>query len=178
MELLRWVLQRILPYPCFLWDRIKVAARLRMTVQSFDASLDSGSELSNHLAAYEYTGLANQFLGRRWWRSGVESLLWEITDGRPFDLASLKKSLAERSAAEIEFTPQEDPLVCIDEEYRVMDQFFDINSAVRLMPDDWPSYADVPWTPIEIAKANPEIRAAVLEQDQEKLAEPPGEIDG
>jgi hypothetical protein len=37
------------------------------------------------------------------------------------------------------------------------------------MLDDWPSYADPPWTSLAIAKQHPEILAAVLEQDKEKV---------
>ena len=169
MELLRWLLHRILPYPCFLWDRARVAARLRMSVQSFETVISTGTELGAGLSQFEYTGIANQFLGRRWWRAGIESFLWNITDGKPFDVPSLQKTLARMAGTPIDTVDEADSLVCIDQNYGVMDDFFSVDEAVRLMPDDWPSYADVPWTPIELAKNHPEIRAAVIEQDQEKL---------
>jgi hypothetical protein len=169
IELLRWLLHRILPYPCFLWDPIRVAARLRMTVTSFENLLGTESDLAKALAECEYTGLANQFLGRRWWRAGLESMLWAIADGQPFDVGTLRKALAARSTSQIESSKIADPIVCIDENYRALEEFGDISSSVRLMLDDWPSYADPPWTTVSIAKQHPELLAAVLEQDKEKV---------
>ena len=169
IELLRWLLHRILPYPCFLWDHIRVAARLRMTVTSFENILRTESDLAKALAECEYTGLANQFLGRRWWRAGLESMLWAIADGHPFDVATLRKVLAARSASEIAPSRVADPIVCIDQNYRPLEEFGDLRSSVRLMLDDWPSYADPPWTTVVIAKQHPEILAAVVEQDKEKV---------
>jgi hypothetical protein len=169
IELLRWLLHRIIPYPCFLWERIRVAARLRMTVTSLDRALSSEGELANALRECEYTGVASQFLGRRWWRAGLESKLWEMTESKPFDVTTLKAALSARSSAPIEWAIQADPIVCIDEHYKTLEEFSDISSAVRLMLDYWPSYADAPWTPISIAKEYPEMMAAVLEQDKNKV---------
>jgi hypothetical protein len=169
VELLRWVLHRILPYPCFLWDRVRTAARLRMTVASLDRVLSSESDLARALSECEYTGIASQFLGRRWWRAGLESKIWELTDGKPFDIGVLKSTLAARSTIAIEWSAQEDPIICLDEHYRTLEEFHDISSAVRLMLDDWPSYADAPWTPVAVAKEHPEVLAAVVEQDREKV---------
>lgn len=169
IELLRWLLHRIIPYPCFLWDRIRVAARLHMTVTSLDRALGSESELANALRECEYTGVASQFLGRRWWRAGLESKLWDMSDSKPFDVNTLKAALSGRSSTAIEWAAQDDPIVCVDEHYRTLEDFFDISSAVRLMLDDWPSYADVPWAPVSVAREHPEILAAVLEQDKNKV---------
>jgi hypothetical protein len=169
IELLRWLLHRIIPYPCFLWERVRVAARLRVTVTSLDRALGSESELADALRECEYTGVASQFLGRRWWRAGLESKLWEMTDSKPFDVNTLKAALSARSSTPIEWAAKDDPIVCIDERYKTLEEFSDISSAVRLMLDDWPSYADAPWTPISIAKEHPEMMAAVLEQDKNKV---------
>jgi hypothetical protein len=169
IELLRWILHRIMPYPCFLWDRVRLAARLRMTVASLDRVVSSENDLARAISECEYTGIASQFLGRRWWRAGLESKVWELADGKPFDIDVLKGALSARSTIAIEWSAQEDPIVCVDEHYRTLEEFGDIGSAVRLMLDDWPSYADAPWTPISVAKEHPEVLAAVVEQDREKL---------
>jgi hypothetical protein len=39
---------------------------------------------------FEYRGLLHDFSGRRWWRAGIESWIWQQTAGRPFDKAALK----------------------------------------------------------------------------------------
>jgi hypothetical protein len=169
IELLRWLLHRILPYPCFLWDPIRAASRLRITVKSFESLVGSEGELAKLLAECEYTGVASQFIGRRWWRAGLESLLWGITDGQPFDVTTLRRALGARTKIQIEPSAVADPIVCLDENYRALEDFCDVSSAVRLMLDDWPSYADPPWTSVSVASQHPEILAAVVEQDKEKL---------
>jgi len=169
MELLRWMLHRILPYPCFLLDHIRVAARLRITPASFLRALGSETSLSKAIRECEYTGIAAQFLGNRWWRSGIESILWDLTGGAPFDGAALREVLSRASEQLIEPSQQSDPIVCVDQNYRPLEAFSDISSSVRLMLDDWPSFADQPWTTIQAAKQHPELLAAVVEQDIDKL---------
>jgi hypothetical protein len=178
IELLRWLLHRILPYPCFLWDRIRVAARLRMTVASLDGVLGSESSLATALRECEYTGIGSQFLGRRWWRAGLESTLWEITDGIPFDVTTLSKAIVGRSTTAVDLISTGDPIVCVDQNYHAVETFCDIGSAVRLMLDDWPSYADPPWISVDVAKDNPEILAAVVDQDKSKVESETGEHGG
>ena len=178
IELLRWLLHRILPYPCFLWDSIRVAARLRITVRSLEGILGSEGDLAKDLAACEYTGLASQFLGRRWWRSGLESMLWNITNGHPFDVGTLRAALGARTPAQVEPSAVADPIVCIDDNYRPLEDFGEVGSSVRLTLDDWPSYADPPWTSVAIASEHPEMLAAVIDQDKGKVRDSLGRRDG
>ena len=81
LVLLRWLLHRIVPYPCFLLDQQQLGARLRV-----DSLISSGlsrqqSPLIEALRPYEYDGLLKDFSGPRWWRSGVEKWLYDSTDG-------------------------------------------------------------------------------------------------
>jgi len=38
------------------------------------------------LAGFKYQGVLHDFLGDRWWRPGIEHLLWERTEAKPFDV--------------------------------------------------------------------------------------------
>jgi hypothetical protein len=50
-----------------------------------------------------------------------------------------------------------------------LDKFAAMEDAVRIRPDDWPPYADQPWTRIELALDEPRLRALVVAEDREKL---------
>ena len=63
---LRWLLQRILPYPCFLLDSSWLAARLYVSHQALQASL--AGKLREYLAPVEYGGVLARFTGDRWWQ--------------------------------------------------------------------------------------------------------------
>jgi len=79
---LRWVLHKILPYPTFLLDEAHLAARLRVSLRSLRAVADS-SEFSSRFGTARYTGALASFVGRRWWRAGVEYAIFEATADSP-----------------------------------------------------------------------------------------------
>ena len=175
LAFLRWLLHRIIPYPCFLMDTHALAARLRSTLESVEGALLNIEALDSLLAPYRYRGVLENFSGTRWWRAGVEALLWEISSGRSFDQDALQAGLKSRSVSDLEGISTERPVVCIDQNYRKMDEIYDAESAVRVQPDDWPPYADQAWTTIELALGEPAVRALVIGLDQERVDnyEPP-----
>jgi len=166
----RWLLHRILPYPCFLWDTFRMAARFRLDHYELREALSDDKPLRKKLRACEYKGILSSFLGPRWWRALVERLLWEETKGNSADSAAVVALIgkyAKRKLTPISTTDH--PLVCIDENYRPTDRFYSIKEAVRIRPDDWPAYADQAWTTIALAKGEPRLRALVIQEDREKL---------
>jgi len=170
LAFLRWFLHRIIPYPCFLWDNVWLAARLRVTPASLTAALAENSKVTDVLAEVRYTGILQDFHGDRWWRSGVEALIWRLTDGNAFEPDAIREALADSSGATLEAVPQAQPYVCIDERYQAMQDFSDASAVVEVQPDDWPPYADQAWTTIELAQSNDAVGALVIEQDRHKLS--------
>ena len=168
LAFLRWLLQRILPYPCFLWETHRLAARLRIRHASLVAALEAG--LREVLEPVRYKGQLAEFLGPRWWRSGVEGLLWEITKGNPFDPARVRSLLAERAKVPLEASRSEQPLVCVDQDYQPLPEDYNQSEAVRIQPDDWPPYAEQAWTTIALARAESRLGALVLDADRDRLA--------
>jgi hypothetical protein len=164
---LRWFIQRILPYPCFLWNERRLAARLRVTVQSLAQAMDGG--LQQVFAGAEYTGQLRSFLGKRWWRSGCESILWEITEENPFDPAQTRDILNKKCSNLLAAAQAKQPVICIDANTIELDEFSDIESAVRVQPDDWPIFADQAWTSIDLAKESPKLGAIAIEDDRAKI---------
>lgn len=164
--IVRWLLHRILPYPCFLWDSHHLAARLRLEHQT----VITNRHLQRKLRSCEYNGILAEFLGTRWWRSKVELLLWQATKGKSSDVKEVQKAVSRlaRIRTDSDSIPTH-PIVCIDSDYQPMEKFFSSEDAVRVQPDDWPAYADQAWTTIELAKTNARLRALIVREDRAKL---------
>ena len=166
---LRWLLQLILPYPCFLWGAHHLAARLRVTHESLSKALSQDNDLMTLLDPVRYRGILADFLGPRWWRSGTESLVWELTDGDPFDVRRLVSILASKTSAELQITDFMQPVVCVGHNHVPLPALSSIEDSVRIQPDDWPPYADQAWTTIELADQDPSLGALVISQDRHRL---------
>ncbi len=170
LTILRWLLHRILPYPCFLLDTNYLAARLRLQHAGLESALQVGCPLRKALAPYEYDGILPTFLGGRWWRMGVERFLWNKTGGMSFDIASVRRLVNALAGEELPpSTPDDFPVVCIGARYESMKEFCSIDEAVRIRPDDWPAYAEQAWTTLELANEETKLKALVIEEDRERL---------
>src|SRR5262249_33818449 len=155
LAFLRWLLHRILPYPCFLWDTYRLAARLRVTHASLQSALDSN--FSSLLEPCRYKGALIDFLGLRWWRCGIEAFIWELTEGDPFEPQRVRGLLAQRTGISLEPTASLQPSVCVDENYQPLPEACDPAEAVHIQPDDWPPYADLAWTTLQLAREHPRL---------------------
>ncbi len=168
LAFLRWLLHRILPYPCFLLDTHHLATRLRLTYSSLQDALTG--ELGSVLNPFQYHGALADFLGPRWWRSGIETFVWDVTEGNSFDPQYLRDRLSEKVGVKLEPSASSQPVVCIDKDYQPLPDACDPTQVLRIQPDDWPPYADQAWTTIALARENPHLAALVLEQDRDQLA--------
>lgn len=172
LAFVRWVLHRILPYPCFLWDATWLAARMGISRSRFDELYTHG--LDELLGRTKYSGVLDNFLGTRWWRAGVEHVLWEATEGRsrnPEALHSLIQSLTGQEPAE---GLKPDRVVVMDAAQEPMDEPLAVSEAVRIQPDDWPPYAEPAYTTREHALGE----LAPLVSDPSSLVDGTGVIEG
>jgi hypothetical protein len=161
---IRWLLTRVLYYPCFLLDRYWVAARLGATPESVNDALNS--QLGAFLEPAKYKGVLVGFAGRRWWRAGLEALLWDLVDSRAVDRDELHNCLLVKRDITLVPTLHPYPVVCFDENYKPLKDLFDPNECVRLQLDDWPSHAETPRTTRELLEDNPRLKGLVLRSDR------------
>jgi hypothetical protein len=170
LTIIRWLLHRILPYPCFLWDSHHLAARLRVDQRWLNDALSSESGLTTWLAAAQYDGLLPHFAGHRWWRSRVEALLWNATEQQSFNVEAVYKAVSAKFGADAKpSSPPDHPLVAVNSNFQPLQQFTQRSEGVRIRPDDWPPYADQPWTTTELAKSEARLQAIVVSEDRGKL---------
>jgi len=163
---LRWLLQRVLPYPSFLLDAHWLAARLGATPTSVSEALTG--KLGKLLAPANYTGLLHDFRGPRWWRTGLEVTLWGLGGGKPLGTDDLHDVLKTKQV-KLDKADFPHPVVCLDEDLQPLPDFADSNTAIRIQPDDWPSYADAAWTTLTLAHQHPRLASMVVEVDRYRL---------
>lgn len=169
MLFLRWLLHRVLPYPCFLWGEHWLAARLRVTVSWLREILAGDSRLAGQLKQMEYSGILAGFLGRRWWSAGCEEYVWTLTTGRSLDIKSLHDELERRSGVRPEAINANPAFVCLGSDLQPNGTFLAAEEAVRLHPDDWPGFADQAWTSVALVKQEPVLRSMVDPADLHRL---------
>jgi len=122
--------------------------------------------LAQVLDRFRYKGILEGFVGPRWWRGGAEAFVWEISGGRSDVCDAVRLALNEMTGAQLEANEILEPIVCVDQNYEPIAEPVSIDIAVRIQPDDWPSYAEQAWTTIELARANAEVHALVVEADR------------
>lgn len=141
---LRWALHRVWPYPTFLLDDAHVAARLRVELASLRTQLESNERLRDLLAPARYRGPLETFAGRRWWRAGLESIIFDLASKDPASTAVLHSQL-NTIAPELRVCGSGMVFPVIDEMFNVKEDLATADQVVEVVPDDWPPFADAAW---------------------------------
>lgn len=170
----RWMLHQVMPYPSFLWREEWVAARLRLTMDSLREIVREKSKLGRDLQAMSYRGLLAGFLGPRWWRAALEEYVWNLTNGRSVDVDTLHSALHKRTGVKFKALPADASIVCLDSEFRPTGEFISAENAVRLRPDQWPTFADDAWTSLARAGRDRSLYAVVDPLDETRVVEAEG----
>jgi CheY-like chemotaxis protein len=166
LAFIRWLLHRILSYPCFLLDTRYLAVRLRLDFHSFEDTILKNQKFFDLFSPYLYSGILKGFSGHRWWRSGIEDFLWNLTDGNPFNIDLMRERIEKAGGAKIANSNVHHPVICIDENYQPIPKYSRIEDAVRIQPDDWPAYAEQAWTTKDLARNIPSLKLLVINQDR------------
>ena len=166
---IRWLLHQILPYPCFLWAKHWVAARLGISIESLREVLEGDSDLAKDLKAMRYSGILAGFLGDRWWRGAIEDYAWNLVEGHTANVQQLRDALAECAGMDldpIEVTPA---VVCVDKDWQPIDKFLSPMTTITLHPDHWPSFADSACMDIETVRNEATLLPLVDPLDQHRV---------
>lgn len=157
LAVVRWILHRVLPYPCFLIDEWHLAAQLGVEPGWLRPQLGTEA-FTGIFGACEYQGVLSAFSSRRWWARAVNQMLWNATAGRPHSRDRIRAFLEERLNTQPVMLEFEDPVVALDTHLNPH-QVVDLAEAVRLQPDDWPLFASHAFTTKGLADANDRLGA-------------------
>ena len=166
---LAWFLQRILPFPTFLIDDARAAAQLGLRPPALDVLLAGDGEIAQALRTAAYKGELANLKGRRWWRAGISTLAeMFLDDGRPKPMDRAAK-LEALHGSKLERLDLGYPVFVIDSNYETREPV-DVTAAVRLQPDEWPSYADSPWLALDRIEDEPDLAKLIVIDDRGTVA--------
>ena len=166
---IRWLLHQILPYPCFLWAKHWVAARLGISIESLREVLEGDSDLAKDLKAMRYSGILAGFLGDRWWRGAIEDYAWNLVEGHTANVQQLRDALAERAGMDLDPIKVTPAVVCVDKDWQPIDKFLSPMTTITLHPDHWPSFADSACMDIETVRNEATLLPLVDPLDQHRV---------
>ena len=107
-----------------------------------------------------YSGILAGFLKDRWWRGALEDYVWELA-GRRRDEQSLLEVLTDRADMELSPIDADPAVVCVNTDFQPTGQFLSPMTAVTLLPDHWPPFADSAWMDVETVREAPTLLAMV-----------------
>ena len=166
LAFVRWLLHRILPYPCFLYDKHSLAVRLGLPTAELEPIITTNlAPDADVLEPVRYHGILSSFAGPRWWRAGVEALLWIQTRSKPFNRDAIRRFVQSISPHPLRSIPPRFGVLAINEHYDFFGFPVEISSAVRVQPDDWPPYADDSWTTRSAFEQSEVLQAIALPDD-------------
>ena len=88
---------------------------------------------------------------------GVEYILWDLGGKTSLGADQLWRTLIEERGLPLTPTEALHPVVCLDTDFLPIEHFYDPSQAVRIMPDDWPAFAEQAWATIELALGDKRI---------------------
>jgi len=109
----------------------------------------------------------SEFVGRRWWRAGVESLVFDLASKDPSSIGVLHEQL---SAVEpgLQFIAGTMAYPIIDGKFATKDYLGVAEDVIEVVPDDWPPFADSAWALLSDIAANPDLGAIARDGDLDK----------
>ena len=164
----RWLAQSILAYPTFLVGAHHVAARLGVRPSWLAPHLGPNRALEKLLRPARYRGLLHDFLGDRWWLAGLDEIIWKESAGTVLERDVIMRWLRRRTRTEPEALDDASTLV-VDERFEFTGEVAPFSECVEVWPDDWPPYADKPWTTVKRAKDVPRLGAVVAPSGLSRL---------
>lgn len=170
-QIIRWLCHRALPIPGMFLSDLYAAWTLGLSVETFN-KLASIAEASSAQTGWlkdlddaEYYGPLDEFIGRRWWKSGIDYLAWKLD--------AETDRLKERQAAWAVFAPgleigqlhSSSTHVVAWTPDLIEHEIISIDDAAQLHPPGWPAEALEPWVAKSDVDADAVLRAMIEAAD-------------
>ena len=165
----RWLLQQVMPHPCFLCGEHWVAARLRISLDSLRSVASGDTRLGKTCGPCGTPEILAEFMGHRWWRGALEDFVWDLVGSHASRGERFLRALTERAGMDLEFVEPNPAVVCLDRELQPMERFSSPETSVPVRPDHWPAFADSAWMDVEDVRADPALLAMVEPVDRYRV---------
>jgi hypothetical protein len=163
--LLGWLLNGVLPYPSFLIRLPHAAARLGITPQSLQHLMaePTKSELGQSLAATLYNGPLNGSYPVRFWRAGIDDVVWQLSQNNAVYEAGLREAA---NGIPFEMLNVEDPVVVSDPDLIETDKIASASMCVRAQDEHFPPDVPPAWVSIQDARDHDDLMDKVIFEDR------------
>jgi hypothetical protein len=160
-QVIRWLCHKALPYPGLFLSDCYAAWALGISLEDFQKlpHLDSSTEWLVELDRAEYSGPLCEFMARRWWRPGIDQLVWLLDETAA--RAGTRKAALGSLVPNFKFgelKPSSSHVVICNEDL-VGTHIGTIDEAIQVHPPGWPAEALEPWMMRAEVKADPVLSA-------------------
>lgn len=165
-SVIRWLLQKALPYPGLFLSDIYASWALGVEPQDLEDLFSRGgtNAWASEVQRSRYTGPANSLFERRWWAAGIDFAAWQLRD-RGDALGSAQAALDELAGHGLRVLQSSDKVVVVDADFREIG-IADVESAAQLHPPGWPAEAIEPWMQKSDLEIEPLMRAMLAPSDR------------
>jgi hypothetical protein len=169
---MRWLLQVALPFPgCFV-DLHSVAVRLRIPPKDLcDAlSINRGSDLAAFLDQARYQGPLACFFPTRFWKAGIDYVVWKMTEGRSPANPAVRRAISDAIGDDLPSLDVADPVLVVSPEtFERTGEVVSIDEAVQIQTDLWPPTVEPPWVRIADVENDRRLRAMIVSRDRDRI---------
>lgn len=161
---LRWLLQRALPYPGLFISDLYAAWALGIDPGSL-AALEKNMERDwvRDLFAARYSGPGERLFPRKWWAAGIDLVAWRLRN-RAHDLDSLQIALDELGGPGLVLLEDTDQVVVLDIDLEEVG-LARLDEAAQIHPPGWPAEAVEPWMRLDVIASEPLAQAMIDSSD-------------
>ncbi|MBM7487720.1 hypothetical protein ACVWWI_006723 [Bradyrhizobium sp. USDA 3686] len=160
-QIMRWLCHKALPYPGVFLSDFYAAWALGISAEDFRkiADLAPSTDWLAELKRAKYTGPLESLMGRRWWRPGIDQLVWLLDEATAKSGTRLEGlGLAVPGFQFGELKPSSSHVVICDEDL-LESEIGTIEEAIQVHPPGWPAEALEPWMLKAEVKADPVLTA-------------------
>jgi hypothetical protein len=161
-QVVRWLCHKALPYPGVFLPDLYAAWALGLSLDGFLELVKADPPASSwvkELHAARYKGPLFDFFGRRWWRAGIDQLVWQMEEqiGKCGSRKEALKILAPNvDVGQIQLPSSH--VVVWDEDFELYD-IVPVGDAIQLHPPGWPAEALEPWMLTDDVRGDSILRA-------------------
>lgn len=174
VQLMRWLLQDALPFSGCYVDLDSVAVRLRIPPGDLRKTLSRkpGSDLAGSLEQARYQGPLACFFPARYWKAGVDYVLWRMTEGRSPTNPAVRKTIGSAIGEELPPLGIADPVLVVSPDTFVLTgEVAQIDEAVQIQTELWPPTVEPPWMRIADIAKDRKLRAMVVSKDRDRIGQ-------
>ncbi|MER8480730.1 hypothetical protein [Mesorhizobium sp. M1163] len=165
--LLAWLLHNVLPYPSFLISAQHAAARLGLKTESFALlSQAEANDLGRMLQAARYEGPLAASSPDKWWRAGIDDIVWGFSQGKVDYIEGLS---AAAGAVPINMLDIEDPVVVSNPDLVETDEIASAKDCVRAQDEHFPPDVPPAWVKLADVRDHADLAEKVVFEDRELL---------